>query len=43
MSASAKEIQADLKRLSNPKDAEFIQWFFKFPEVERQSYLKGTA
>ena len=32
MSTSAKEIQADLKRLSNPKDAEFLQRFFKTGE-----------
>src|SRR6476469_8049843 len=32
MSASAKEIQADLIKLSNPKDAEFLQRFFKTAE-----------
>jgi Predicted DNA alkylation repair enzyme len=32
MGASAKEIQADLKKLSNPKDAEFLQRFFKTAE-----------
>src|SRR6478609_6114791 len=32
MSASAKEIQAELKKLSNPKDAEFLQRFFKTAE-----------
>jgi 3-methyladenine DNA glycosylase AlkD len=32
MTASAKVIQADLKRLSNPKDAEFLQRFFKTGE-----------
>ena len=32
MSASAKVIQADLRRISNPKDAEFLQRFFKTGE-----------
>lgn len=32
MSASAKVIQADLKRISNPKDADFLQQFFKTGE-----------
>jgi 3-methyladenine DNA glycosylase AlkD len=32
VSASAKVIQGELKRLSNPKDAEFLQRFFKTGE-----------